>query len=311
MSDPRRQNQSIFTRGAVDLSSLSRSPAPSPPPGADQNRDPATPPSAGPPGPGGAGGVVKIDVTEATFQTEVLERSLTTPVVIDFWADWCGPCRQLSPVLERLAVEYAGAWVLAKIDVDSNQRIAAAFQVQGIPMVVAVAGGQPVDAFTGVAPEAQVRQWLDRLLKQVGAEAPAVEDPRLADADQALIAGDLDAAERAYQKILSETPGDASAEAGLAHVGLARRVQGTDPSAAVAAADSAPGDVDAQLLAADVEVLSGQAQRAYQRLIDLVRRGAADDRERVRLHLVSLFSVAEPDDPAVASARRALANALF
>jgi putative thioredoxin len=252
-----------------------------------------------------------VDVTEATFQSEVLERSLTTPVVIDFWADWCGPCKQLSPVLEKLAVEYSGAWVLAKIDVDANPRIAQMFRVQGIPMVYAVVAGQPIDAFTGVVPEAQLRQWLDAVLKAAGGEVPMAEDPRVAEADQALIAGDLETAERAYQKILSDSPGDLAAEAGLAHVGLARRVQGVDPAAALAAAAGAPADVDVQLRAADVEVLSGEAERAYQRLVDLVRRSAASDRERVRLHLVSLFAVAGPDDPAVASARRALASALF
>jgi putative thioredoxin len=303
MNDP-RESQSIFTRGAVDLSALRR-PAPAP------SRPAQSPPaSAAPPSPG-AGGVLQIDVTEATFQSEVLERSLTTPVVIDFWAEWCGPCKQLSPVLEKLAVEYGGAWVLAKVDVDANPRLAQMFRVQGIPMVYAVVGGQPVDAFTGVVPEAQLRQWLDAVLKAAGTEAPVAEDTRLDEADQALIVGDLDTAERAYQKILSESPADAAAEAGLAHVALARRVDGVDPAAALAAARGAPDDLQAQFRAADVEVLSGQAELAYQRLIGLVRRTAGDDRERVRQHLVSLFTVAGPDDPAVASARRALASALF
>jgi putative thioredoxin len=252
-----------------------------------------------------------VDVTEATFQSEVLERSLTTPVVIDFWAEWCGPCKQLSPVLEKLAMEYGGAWVLAKVDVDSNPRLAQMFRVQGIPMVYAVVGGQPVDAFTGVVPEPQLRQWLDAVLRAAGSAAPTPQDPRLEEADQALFSGDLEAAERAYKKILSETPANTVAEAGLAQVGLARRVQGVDPATALAAAAAAPGDVDAQLLAADVEVYRGEAERAYQRLVDLVRRSAGDDRERVRQHLVSLFVVAGPDDPVVASARRALANALF
>jgi putative thioredoxin len=295
-----RESQSIFTRGAVDLSGLRQPPPPPPPP----------PTSNAPAGTRG-GGVVQIDVTEATFQSEVLERSLTTPVVIDFWADWCGPCKQLSPVLEKLAVEYGGAWVLAKIDVDANPRLAQMFRVQGIPMVYAVAGGQPLDAFTGVVPEAQLRQWLDAVLKAAGGQVPVAEDPRLDEADQALIVGDLDTAERAYQKILAESPADAAAEAGLAQVALARRTAGVDPVAALNAARKAPDDLDAQLLAADVEMLSGQAEQAYQRLIDLVRRVRGEDRERVRLHLVSLFTIAGPDDPAIASARRALASALF
>jgi putative thioredoxin len=231
--------------------------------------------------------------------------------VIDFWADWCGPCKQLSPVLEKLAVEYGGAWVLAKIDVDANPRLAQMFRVQGIPMVYAVAGGQPVNAFTGVLPEAQVRQFLDAVLQAAGVEPPVVEDPRLTEADQALLSGDLDTAERAYQKILSDSPADLAAEAGLAHVALARRVAGVNPATALAAAADAPDDLAAQLRAADVEVLSGDAELAYRRLVELVRRSAPDDRERVRQHLVSLFAVAGPDDPVVAAARRALANALF
>lgn len=305
MSDP-RTSSSIFMRGAVDLSSLRTPPARPAETGARAAE-------AG--GNGGAvgagGGVAVIDVSEATFQTEVAERSLTTPVVIDFWAEWCGPCKQLSPVLEKLAVEGGGAWVLAKIDVDANPRLAQLFQVQGIPMVFAVVGGRPVDAFTGVVPETQLRQWIDAILKLGGAEVVPAEDPRITKADEALMSGDLDEAERAYQSILAGSPADAAAEAGLAHVELARRVHGVDPNQALQRAEAAPDDIDAQLLAADVQVLSGDAQYAYTRLIDLVRRTSGEDRERVRRHLVSLFTVAEPDDPAVSAARRALASALY
>ena len=126
-----------------------------------------------------------------------------------------------------------------------------------------------------------------------------------------MLNGDLDAAERAFQKILSESPAESAAEAGLAQVALLRRTQGVDPAAAVAAADANPDDVEAQLRAADVEVLSGEAERAYQRLVETVRRTAGEERDRAREHLVSLFTLASPDDPAVAAARRALANALF
>jgi putative thioredoxin len=326
MSDP-RTTPSIFTRGAVDLSGLTRPPAPARPaqPASAQPASAQPAPAAGgapagaapaagapPQGPGGhGGGVTVIDVSEATFQSEVLERSLSTPVVIDFWAAWCEPCKQLSPVLEKLAVEANGAWVLAKVDVDANPRLAQMFRVQGIPMVYAVAGGQPVDAFTGVLPEAQLRQWLDAVLRASGVQVEVPVDPRLESADDALMGGDLDEAERAYRKILAESPADAAAEAGLAQVGLLRRIQGADPAAVLAAAAGKPDDVAAQTLAADIEVLSGQAEAAYRRLVELVRRTSGAERESVRQHLVSLFTVAGPDDPAVIAARRALASALF
>jgi putative thioredoxin len=309
MTDPRPQASSIFTRGAVDLSSL-RTPPPAPAPA--QMAPPAAPaPGAAGEGSGGGGGVTIIDVTEATFQSEVLERSLHTPVVIDFWAEWCGPCKQLSPILEKLAIEGNGAWVLARVDVDANPRLAQMFRVQGIPMVFAVVGGQPVDAFTGVVPEAQLRPWIDAVLKAGGAPVEAPPDPRLDSADDALMAGDLEAAEQAYRKILAESPADTAAEAGLAQVELLRRVEGTEPAKILAAAAAAPDDVAAQTLAADVEMLSGQAENAYKRLVDLVRRTTGADREAARQHLVSLFTVAGPDDPAVATARRQLASALF
>ncbi|MFI6235745.1 tetratricopeptide repeat protein [Micromonospora sp. NPDC050784] len=307
MSDP-RITSSIFTRGAVDLSTL-RGPAPA-------STRPGTPPQGGPsngaPGAPTAGGDTAIvDVTEATIQSDVLERSMATPVVVFFGAAGFPESDEFAPVLERLNAEGGGTWVLARVDVQENPRIAQMFRVQGIPMVYAVVGGQPVDAFSGVVPEGQLRQWLQAVLKAGGVTVAEPEDPRLDEADDALMSGDLDAAEQAYRKILADAPADAAATAGLAQVGVARRVAGADPSTALAAAESAPDDVNAQLLAADIEVLSGLAEQAYARLVGLVRRTAGEDRETVRQHLVSLFSIAGPDDPAVASARRALASALF
>jgi putative thioredoxin len=320
MSDP-RSTPSIFTRGAVDLSALRSAPA-RPTPAGPSGPGPATPAPTGSgparpgaaPGPaahGGGGPETIVDVTEANFQAEVLERSLATPVILDFWADWCEPCKQLSPVLEKLATEGGGSWVLGKVDVDANPRLAQALRVQGIPMVVAVVGGQLVEGFTGVLPEAQVRQYVDAVLKAGGVAVAPADDPRLDAADDALMTGDLDEAEAAYRKILAESPQDRAAESGLAQVELYRRVIGVDPASALAKAAADPGDLDAQRLAADVEVLSGQAEAAYARLVDLVKRTSGDDRDAVRQHLLSLFAVAGPDDPAVASARRALASALF
>lgn len=307
MSDP-RITSSIFTRGAVDLSALRPStPAPSRATTPAQAGPSAGVPAGGTPGGGGA----VVDVTEANLQSEVLERSLDTPVVVFFGAAGYPESDQLGPVLERLAAEAGGAWTLARVDLQESPRIAQMFRVQSIPTVYALFGGQPIDAFAGAVPEAQLRQWLQAVLKAGGVAVETPGDPRLDEADDALMSGDLDAAEAAYRKILAETPADAAAEAGLAQVGLVRRVGGADPAGALAAADQAPDDVDAQLLAADVEVLGGQAEAAYARLVGLVRRTAGDDRDRARQHLVSLFAIAGPDDPAVAKARRALASALF
>ncbi|QDY10299.1 tetratricopeptide repeat protein [Micromonospora sp. HM134] len=307
MSDP-RITSSIFTRGAVDLSAL-RGTAPA-------SSRPATPsqtgaPTGAPGGPATGGTAAVLDVTEANIQSGVLEQSMTTPVVVFFGAAGYPDSDQFAPVLERLAAEGAGQWVLARVDVQENPRIAQMFQIQAIPTVYAVVGGRPIDAFPGVIPEPQLRQWLAAVLKAGGVTVAEPEDPRLDEADDALMSGDLDAAEQAYRKILAESPADAAAEAGLAQVGVARRVAGADPQAALAAAQANPDDVEAQLLAADIEVLSGMAEQAYGRLVGLVRRTVGDDRDRARQHLVSLFSIAGPDDPAVASARRALASALF
>ncbi|GAB2573441.1 co-chaperone YbbN [Paractinoplanes abujensis] len=315
MSDP-RTTPSIFTRGAVDLSALrapAASPAKNPAPGSAAPHENHDGPSGTIPGglPGGAGPETIIDVTEANFQTTVLERSLSTPVILDFWADWCEPCKQLSPILERLAQAGGGSWVLGKVDVDANPRLAQALRVQGIPMVVAVVNGQLVEGFTGVLPESQIKQYVDAVLKAGGISVEPDADPRLDAADDALMGGDLDEAEAAYRKILAEHPADAAAESGLAQVDLYRRISGADAAGAIAKADAAPDDIDAQRLAADVEVLSGEADKAYARLVALVRRTSGDERDAVRKHLLSLFSVAGPDDPAVAGARRALASALF
>jgi putative thioredoxin len=261
---------------------------------------------------------VVVDVTEATFQQEVVERSAEIPVVIDFWAAWCGPCRQLSPILEKLAVEGGGRWALAKIDVDSNQRLSSAAGVQGIPAVKAVIGGQIVGEFTGALPESQVRQWIDSLLKAaadqgfgVPADGAAPEADPLETAYAALAAGDLDAAEAELNAVLAKTPNDAAAKAGLAQIALLRRTESVDEGALAAAAAANPDAVEANLAVADLDVLSGNAEAAFTRLIGLIRRLDGDDREQVKTHLIGLFDALDPGDPVVLRARRELANALF
>jgi putative thioredoxin len=308
--------------GAVDLSALkARADAANRPPAAQAPAAPGQAPAQQQSG-------FVIEVTEETFQADVVERSLQVPVVVDLWAEWCGPCKQLSPVLERLAAAANGAWILAKIDVDANPRIAQLFGVQSIPTVVAIAGGQPVEAFSGAQPEPQIRQWLDGLLDalrdrlpgiraaEAGAPAadaepePEQEDPRFVEAETAFSNGDYAAAEAAYQKILATEPANEDAKAAVAQVRFLARAEAADPSVIVRA-DTSPEDIDAQLSAADVELAGQRVEKAFARLLDTVRRTSGADRDRVRTHLVELFGLFAPDDPAVAQARRDLASALY
>ena len=277
-------------------------------------------PPAGPGAPAGDGQRrYVIDVTEATFEDEVLRRSLQLPVVLDLWAEWCGPCKQLGPVLEKLAGEGNGSWLLAKIDVDANPAIAQALRVQGIPAVKAVFQGQLVAEFTGAMPEPQVRQWINALVEAIGGamsagagQAERVEpaDPRMDAAEEALARNDLAEAARRFGEILAAEPAHESAAAALRQVELLRRAQHA-PANAVAIAEATPHDVDAQLAAADVQLLADQVQQAFDRLLATVRRTAGEDRERARSRLVELFAVVGDADPRVGKARRELASVLF
>jgi putative thioredoxin len=302
--------------GAVDLSSLAPRPAPAAGAPSQVGTAPATP------GPG-----LVFDVTEADFQTKVIDTSMTVPVVIDFWADWCGPCKQLSPVLERLARSSGGTWVLAKIDLDANPRLGQAFQVQSIPAIFAVVKGQPIPLFQGAVPEAEVRRFIDELLRVAAengvngrvaagaAEAEPLEepadDPRYDEAYDAIERGDLDAAAAAYRSLLDQSPADADAQAGLGQVELLRRTKGLDAATVRARADENLDDVAAQTAAADLDLLSGLVEEAFSRLIELVRRTSGAERDQAREHLIGLFGLVGSDDERVAKARTSLANALF
>lgn len=316
MTDP---GSGAALRGAVDLSALRNRPAP----GAVAE---AAPTGAGPTVPS-----LVMDVTDETFP-QVLELSRTVPVVVDLWAEWCGPCKQLSPVLEKVVTEAAGRLVLAKVDVDANPQLSQAFRAQSIPLVVALVAGQPVPLFTGAVPEQQVREVLAQLLQVAAqngvtgavsvaggtdAEAEAAEPvepplpPLHAEAFEAIEAGDYPRAIAAYEKALAENPRDADARAGLGQVRLLDRVQGADLQAARAAAAAGPTDIAAQFAVADLDLAGGHVEDAFGRLLELFAQLSAEDRAPVRERLLELFALVGDADPRVLRARGQLASLLF
>ncbi|HTL24847.1 MAG TPA: tetratricopeptide repeat protein [Mycobacteriales bacterium] len=296
-----RRPSDLTLAGAVDLSRLAK--------------------PAGAPAPTSTSPYV-FDVDERDFEELVLRRSLQVPVLIDFWADWCGPCKQLTPVLERLADEMAGAWVLAKVDTEANQAIAAQLQIQSIPAVFLALGGRLVPGFQGALPEAQLRAFLEQVLaaaEQAGIRgeaapeqaAPPPADPDLVAAEDALAREDYAAAVSSYDALLARSPGDPEAVLGRAWAVLLQRAAHLDPATVLAEAQARPDDVAAQTAAADVEVLSDRLQDAIDRLVALVRRTAGEERDAARLHLLELFSVLDQEDERVLAGRRSLANALY
>ena len=316
MSQPPVPQPRLDVRGAVDLAALTR---------------PATPPPGSPGGLPVAGTYV-VDVDEAGFGP-LVESSTQHPVVVLLWASWSEVSIALARDLGSLAEEFAGKFLLARIDAEANPQVAAAFQVsvQAVPAVVAIIAGQPLPLFQGSHPLEQVRGVLDQVIAAAAAngvtgavgpsaptsESPAEEpeEPPLPPLHQAaydaIEADDLAGAADAYAQALKENPRDGMARAGLAQVNLLMRTSGADLAAARAAAAADARDVGAQLLVADLDVLGGDVDDAFARLVDLVCVTAGEAREAVRMRLIDLFEVVGSDDPRVGPARRALASALY
>jgi putative thioredoxin len=300
-----------FSRpGAVDLSGLQGSGGP----------------EAGGPG---ASAAYAVSVTEQNFQ-EVLEGSRSAPVLLAFESPSRSPeSVRLAEDLQTLSNEFEGRFLLGRVDIDAVPQIAQAMQIPSVPLVVLVAQGRPMPLLQDAAPIDDLRQAITQVLQQLTASgftgrhqprsgAGEVDesgeeqlDPRYAPAQDALERGDIDGAIAEYEKLVGANPADSEAAAGLAMARLLKRTEGVDLNEARAAAAASPDDVDAQTLVADLDLLGGHVEDAFNRLVELVRRTTDADRDAARTHLIGLFSAVGNDDPRVQRSRRDLASALF
>lgn len=297
-------------RGAVDLSALKQPRAQAPAAGGPEN------------GAGTAGYIVEAN--QESFSA-LIQLSGEVPVIVELTAGWSDAATQLSPVMEQVATEFAGRFVLARVDVDASPGIAQAFQLQSVPAAVALLKGQPIPLFQGLATEDELRSFVTELLKVAAAngvtgqaggagEAEAAEQPLPPlhqEAFDAIEAGDYAAAAAAYRQALAEQPGDNDARTGLAQVELMQRLESADANAIRSAAAERPDDLQAQLAVADLDITGGHVEDAFARLVRFVARSTGDEREAARARLVELFDIVGASDPRVAKARQALARALF
>lgn len=304
--------QQPFTRpGAIDLAGL-KTTAPT----ADNGGSPR--------------GAYSVDVTEANFQA-VLEASMNAPVALVIVSPSRAPqSAQFAADVAQVVEEYDGRFLAGIVDVDKAPSIASALQVQQVPVTYVLLDGRPVaQPLPGVLTTEELRTIFQQLGQQLTAQgiggrhapnalgAPVAEgeeppeDPRYAPAQDALAAGDIDRAVAEYQKLVDGNPADVEAAAGLAMAKVLQRTQGADLHAARAAAAANPDDIAAQTLVADLDMLGGHVEDAFNRLIGLVARTSGDERNQAREHLIGLFAAVGNDDPRVLKGRQALASALF
>jgi putative thioredoxin len=287
------------------------------------------------------------DVSTATFEADVIRLSMEVPVIVDFWAEWCGPCKQLAPALEKAVTAQKGKVRLAKVDIDRNPELAQALRIQSIPTVYAFFQGRPIDAFQGALPESQVKQFVERLVQQVGGAGPGDDIQAVLDqAKEAMETGQIDDAIALYRAILGEEPETPAAFAGLVRALLAKGAveeaesvlkqvpaalaNNADIAQAKSALDLAlqarnagpigplteavarnPADHQARYDLAMALYAAGRQQEAIDHLIESVKRDRAWNEEQARKQLVKFFEALGPMDPVTVAGRRRLSSILF
>lgn len=271
------------------------------------------------PPPPGASFVLEVD--PANFEA-VLAQSVKFPIVVELYSPRAN-AQALSEALIELANEAGGAYLLARVNVDAAPQIAQAFGVQAVPTVLGVVAGQLAPLWQGTLTKEEAQAYLAQLLQAAAAngvvgraepvsvDADAGPDPRFAAADEALAAGDFERAVTEFDKVLAATPNDPEAKAGRAQAALLGRVSAAEPATVLATAAANPTDIQAQLAAADAELIGGAVQPAFDRLLELIRNTGGAERETVRVRLLELFETVGAQDPAVLKARRDLMSALF
>jgi putative thioredoxin len=300
----------------------------------------ATPAASGP------AGVYVSDTSTAGFTKDVLEESRRQPVLVDFWAPWCGPCKQLTPVLEKVVNEGQGRVKLVKMNIDDHPSIPGQLGIQSIPAVIAFVDGRPIDGFMGAVPESQVRQFIDKLAGPPGADQAAEIEAALAEAETLLAGGEIQEAAQLYGAVLQADPENAKAAAGmmqcliamgetarasqmlaslpeelakepaiqavgkkLEQIDEARKLG--DPVALERQLDAAPDDHDARLKLAKILNVQGERDKAAEHLLTIMRKDRTFDDDGARRQLLAFFDVWGPKDPATIAARRRLSSILF
>jgi putative thioredoxin len=257
-----------------------------------------------------------IQVTVENLSSEILPLSLVRPVIVLMWSSRSPESMEMVKTLGKLEVDYKAAFALARVDIDSNPEVGQAFQTKSIPYAVAIIAEQMAPLFEQSYPEAQVKMVIDKVLtlasEQGIGQAPVEQiEPEETEAMDALESGDYNAAEAAYKKWLARKPAENLAKLGLAQTQLLMRTEGLDLKEIVAQSSAAPTDIELQLKAADVEIVTGGVEDAFSRLLSVIRATSGDDRTKAKNHLLNLFALVDPSDPRLAAARKELASALF